>query len=137
MSLSLQTDKTQLKTDEIITFSGQLLPVLPKVGIILTITDPNGEKQTITTITNHNGTYSYQYIPNINGTYAITATYQTNPPITSVTLTFNLNESTHTQLPITHIPPYVYFIIGALTAALIMTIIIILTSRKRQQTPSS
>jgi outer membrane protein assembly factor BamB len=137
MTLTLQADKTQLKTDENITFTGKLSSILPKVDIILTITNPNGETQTITTTTKPDGTYSYTYIPpHIDGTYTTTATYQINPPITSPTLTFNLNSQNSAQPPsTTHIPPYIYVIIGALTAALIITIILLIL-KKQQTTPS-
>jgi outer membrane protein assembly factor BamB len=136
MTLTLQTDTTQLKTGENITFSGKLSPILPKVVIILTITNPNGETQTFTTTTKPDGTYTYTYTPYIDGTYTATATYQTNPPITSPTITFNLNTNNISiQQPITQIPPYIYIIIGALTATLILTIIILLILKKQQHTP--
>jgi len=137
MTLTLQADKTQLKTGETITLSGQLLPILPKVDITLTITNPNGETQTITTTTKHDGTYNYTYTPDIDGTYTTTATYQTNPPITSATLTFNLNTPTDIQQPTNQIPPYVYIIISALVTSLIITIITLLIQKKQQHNPPS
>jgi outer membrane protein assembly factor BamB len=134
MTITLQTDKTQLRTGESIIFSGKLLPVLPKVDIILTIINPNQDTQTFTITTKPDGTYTYTYTPNIDGTYTATATYQTNPPITSQTLTFDLNtQTTPTNPPpttITQIPPYIYILIGALTTALIIAIILLILKKR-------
>jgi outer membrane protein assembly factor BamB len=136
MTLTLHADKTQLKTDENITFTGKLSPTLPKVGITLTITNPNGETQTITTTLKSDGTYNYIYTPPyIDGTYTATATYPITPHIISQTITFNLNTPTNTQPPPTaQIPPYIYIIIGALTATLIITIILLILKKQQPTT---
>ncbi|MDR0797673.1 MAG: PQQ-binding-like beta-propeller repeat protein [Nitrososphaerota archaeon] len=135
MTITLQTDKTQLKTGDSLSLSGQLFPILPKVDIILTIIDPNEHTQTFTVTTKHDGTYNYTYIPHIDGTYTATAIYQTNPNITSKTLTFNLNTPTNEQQPqITQIPSYIYFIIGTLTAALVISIILLVLKKQHATT---
>jgi outer membrane protein assembly factor BamB len=128
MTLTLQADKTLLKTGEPVTLSGELSPILPKVDIILAITDPDKDTQTFTVIANSDGTYSYTYTPHIDGTYTATATYQTNPPITSTTITFDLN--TPSTISITQIPPYVYAILGSLTTALAIAIILLIQKRR-------
>ena len=131
MTITLQADKTQLKTGESITLSGKLLPVLPKVDIILTFTNPNGDIQTFAAKTQSDGTYNHVYTPHIDGTYTVTATYHTTTHIISPTLTFNLNTQSTTDSPqTTQIPPYIYTIIGVLTTALIITIILLILKRR-------
>ncbi|MCL1977669.1 MAG: PQQ-binding-like beta-propeller repeat protein [Candidatus Bathyarchaeota archaeon] len=134
MTVTLQTDKSQLKTGESLTLSGQLSPVLPSVNILLSFTNPDGNIQTSTVTTKPNGSYSYLYTPNIDGAYNVTATYQSKIPITSPTLTFTLNSLSTTPLPpttITQIPNYLYAIVLVLAIALIVAVALLVLRRRQ------
>jgi len=123
MHLTLQTDKTKPKTGDSINISGQLLPARSREDIFLTLTNPNGETQTIPVTANPDGSYNYIYTPNIDGTYNITATYYTAIPITSQTLTFTSNTKTT-------ISPYILAVVFVLIVILIIAIAMIILKKR-------
>jgi outer membrane protein assembly factor BamB len=138
MALTLQSDKSLIKTGETITFSGQLTPLRPSVDIDLLLTKPDGSTQTITITIKSDGSYSYVYAPTIDGTYSVTATYQSTPNVTSSPLTFSLNtpspSATATPSPTTtaepQIPGYLYAILFAVIVALIVAIVLLILRRR-------
>ncbi len=135
MTITLQADKSQLKTDETITFSGQLSPVRPSVNLDLVLTKPDGSTQTITITTEPDGSYSYVYAPNIDGTYSVTATYQSQPPVSSSPLTFTLNQATSvspspTASAVATIPDYIYAIVFVLVILLIVAVALLVLRRR-------
>jgi outer membrane protein assembly factor BamB len=137
MTITLQADKAQLKSGDTITFSGQLLPVRPSVNLDLILAKPDGSTQTITITVKPDGSYSYLYSPSIDGTYSVTATYLSEPPVTSSPLTFTLNQAstsispsptptTTTEAPI---PDYLYVILFVIILVLIVAVAILILRR--------
>ncbi|XHH10519.1 MAG: PQQ-binding-like beta-propeller repeat protein [Candidatus Bathyarchaeia archaeon] len=136
MTLTLQADKLQLKTYETITFSGQLSPVRPSVNLDLVLSKPDGSTQTITITAKPDGSYSYLYAPAIDGTYSITATYLSQPPVNSSPLTFTLNQQTTisptpTTSAVSSIPDYMYAIVFVLVVALVVAVALLFLRRRR------
>lgn len=135
MTISLQADKVQLKTFDTITFSGQLSPVRPSVDLDLVLTKPDGSTQTITITAKPDGSYSYLYAPNIDGTYSVTAVYQSTPPVTSSSLTFTLNapspSGTATPSPTATapLPDYLYAGLFAVIVVLIVAVVLLILRR--------
>jgi outer membrane protein assembly factor BamB len=137
MTVTLQADKSQLKTGETIIFSGQLTPIRPSVDLDLVLTKPDGSTQTITITAKPDGSYSYLYAPTIDGSYSLTATYRSTPPVSSSPLTFNLNapstSTTTTPAPTTNTEPpisgYLYAILFAVIVALIVAVVLLILRR--------
>ncbi|MGD6933766.1 MAG: PQQ-binding-like beta-propeller repeat protein [Candidatus Bathyarchaeia archaeon] len=136
MTITLEADKTQLKTDETITFSGQFTPVRPSVDFDLVLNKPDGSTQIITTTAKPDGSYSYTYAPTIDGTYTVTATYRTEPPVSSAPLTFVLNQPSVTVTPTpttttetSPIPDYLYALVIIVIILLIVAIVLLFLRR--------
>jgi outer membrane protein assembly factor BamB len=123
MAITLQTSTSKLKTGELLTISGKLSPALSNADIILTFNTPNGEIQTFTVNTKPDGSYSYLYTPDTDGTYAVTATCPLKQPVTSSTLNFTSN-SQSTMSPYLHAIVFVFIVI------LIVVVTLFLTSKK-------
>jgi outer membrane protein assembly factor BamB len=124
MQLTLKTDKTNLKTGDPITLSGNLSPIRPRADLTLTITKPNGNTENIYINANTDGTYNYQYTPPTDGTYKITTTYYTPTagiPITSQTLTLTTNNNPTTS-------SYIYT-----TVFIQIVILIVITALKKKK----
>ena len=123
MHITLKTDKSQIKTDNPLTVSGQLSPSRSRVDIILTFINPNGETQNVPIIAKPDGSYNYTYTPNIDGSYSVTATYYSTVPIISPTLTF----TSRNQIIIS---PYLQAIVFVLLVISIIAVAILLLKRR-------
>jgi len=119
MHITLKADKSQIKTGNPITVSGQLSPSRSRVNIFLTFTNPNGETQTFTIIAKPDGSYSYTYTPDIDGSYSVTATYYSTIPIASSALTFTSKTQT-TISPYLQAVAFVFIVILIIAAVLIL-----------------
>ena len=123
MQLTLKTDKTKINTNTPITISGQLSPIRPRADITLTLTKPNGETQNIPLTAKTDGTYTYTYIPNIDGIYHVIVKYTSTAAITSPTVTF----TSKTQSTVS---PYLYAILFVLIVVFIVAVALLILRRQ-------
>jgi outer membrane protein assembly factor BamB len=127
ISITLQSDKSQLKPGESITISGQLSPAQANVDITLSFTNSVGSTEVFTVTTNNDGAYSYTYTPNVEGSYSVTASYQSE---TSSTLAFTVSSETTTLTPTEPAPDYLYILVFALILLVIIAIALLILRRR-------
>ncbi len=141
VSVTLQSDKTQLHAGEFITFSGQILPLVSTTDITLTFTKPDGSKVTETTATTKDGSYVYYYTPNAAGTYTVTASYMSEPTTATSTTFTVISESTPTASPsvspspsppaTTDLPVLMYLLVFVVIVLLIVAVVLLFLNRRR------
>lgn len=121
-SVTLQSDKSQLKIGESLTFSGQLSPVTPNAQIVLIFTKPDGLKENITVTPNGDGAYSSVYTPSMEGVYSVTAACQSETTVTSQPLTFTVNSASASPTGTPGLSDYLYIIVFVIIVVIIVAV---------------
>ena len=67
-----EVDKTAVQKSDTVIACGQLDPAIPYVPIMVTITNPNGNTQTMQVTAQNNGMFNFEYTPDINGVWTAT-----------------------------------------------------------------
>ena len=133
VSVTLQVDKYQLKMGQSITFSGQLTPIINSADITLSFTKPDGSTETQKVPTKNDGSYSYIYMPTLEGSYSVTAMYQSETATSSAPLTFTVGTPSASPSPTEEpqTPDYLYILIFVVVVVIVVAVVLVLLNRRR------